>query len=60
MTSAKPVTLPLSGYDAQHVRLAVVGAVATITLNVPERKNSSTFVSYAELANIFRAAVRDK
>jgi enoyl-CoA hydratase/carnithine racemase len=60
MTSANPVTLPLSGYDPQHVRLAVVGAVATITLNRPERKNPLTFESYAELANIFRAAARDK
>ncbi len=27
-----PVTLPLSGYKAQHVRLAVEGKVATLTL----------------------------
>ena len=60
MTSANPVTLPLSGYAAQHVHLAVAGAVATITLNRPERKNPLTFESYAELANIFRAAARDK
>jgi enoyl-CoA hydratase/carnithine racemase len=60
MTSANPVTLPLSGYGAQHVRLAVAGTVATITLNRPERKNPLTFESYAELANIFRAAGRDK
>ena len=60
MTSANPVTLPLSGYAAQHIRLAVAGAVATITLDRPERKNPLTFESYAELANIFRAAARDK
>ena len=36
MTMANPVTLPLSGYTAQHVRLAVEGTVATITLNRPE------------------------
>jgi enoyl-CoA hydratase/carnithine racemase len=60
MTSANPVTLPLSGYEAQHVSLAVVGAVATITLNRPERKNPLTFESYAELGNIFRACARDK
>jgi enoyl-CoA hydratase/carnithine racemase len=60
MTSANPVTLPLSGYGAQHVRLAVAGTVATITLNRPERKNPLTFESYAELANVFRAAGRDK
>jgi enoyl-CoA hydratase/carnithine racemase len=60
MTSANPVTLPLSGYAAQHVHLAVAGAIVTITLNRPERKNPLTFESYAELANIFRAAARDK
>jgi enoyl-CoA hydratase/carnithine racemase len=60
MTIANPVTLPLSGYMAQHVRLSVEGAVATITLNRPERKNPLTFESYAELGNMFRAAARDK
>jgi enoyl-CoA hydratase/carnithine racemase len=60
MTTANPVTLPLSGYTAQHVRLAVERAVATIMLNRPERKNPLTFESYAELGNIFRAAARDK
>src|SRR5215831_6220714 len=60
MTIANPVTLPLSGYKAQHVRLSVEGAVATITLNRPERKNPLTFESYAELGNMFRAAARDK
>ena len=60
MTTANPVTLPLSGYAAQHVRLAAEGAVATITLNRPERKNPLTFESYAELGNMFRAAARDK
>ena len=60
MTSANPVTLPLSGYAAQHVHLSVTAAVATITLNRPERKNPLTFESYAELGNIFRAAARDK
>jgi enoyl-CoA hydratase/carnithine racemase len=60
MTIANPVTLPLSGYKAQNVRLSVEGAVATITLNRPERKNPLTFESYAELGNMFRAAARDK
>src|ERR1700729_2289340 len=60
MTTANPVTLPLAGYTAQHVRLSVEGAVATITLNRPERKNPLTFESYAELGNIFRATARDK
>jgi enoyl-CoA hydratase/carnithine racemase len=60
MTSANPVTLPLSGYAARHVLLVQSGAVATLTLNRPERKNPLTFQSYAELAQIFRAAARDK
>jgi enoyl-CoA hydratase/carnithine racemase len=60
MTMTNPVTLPLAGYTAQHVRLTVESAVATITLNRPERKNPLTFESYAELGNIFRAAARDK
>jgi enoyl-CoA hydratase/carnithine racemase len=60
MTSVNPVTLPLATYTAQHVRLAVADHVAAITLNRPERKNPLTFESYAELANIFRAAARDK
>jgi enoyl-CoA hydratase/carnithine racemase len=60
MTYANAVTLPLSGYEAQHVKLSVAAGVATITLNRPERKNPLTFESYAELGNIFRAAARDK
>jgi enoyl-CoA hydratase/carnithine racemase len=57
---ANPVTLPLSGYQAQHVRLTVDGKVATLTLNRPDKKNPLTFESYAEIGNIFRAAARDK
>jgi enoyl-CoA hydratase/carnithine racemase len=57
---ANPVTLPLADYKAQHVRLDVDGKVATLTLNRPEKKNPLTFESYAEIAQIFRAAVRDK
>jgi enoyl-CoA hydratase/carnithine racemase len=60
MTATNPVTLPLAQYAAQHVQFAVASHVATITLNRPERKNPLTFESYAELANIFRAAARDK
>jgi enoyl-CoA hydratase/carnithine racemase len=55
-----PAAVPINAYAAQHVRLAVAGAVATITLDRPERKNPLTFESYAELANIFRTAARDK
>ena len=57
---ANPVTLPLAGYKAQHVRLDVDGKVATLTLNRPDKKNPLTFESYAEIANIFRAAAKDK
>jgi enoyl-CoA hydratase/carnithine racemase len=57
---ANPVTLPLIEYKAQHVRLAVDGKVATLTLNRPDKKNPLTFESYAEIANIFRAAAKDK
>ena len=39
----------------RHVLWNVDGAVATITLNRPERKNPLTFESYAELTQIFRA-----
>jgi len=58
--NANPVTLPLSGYKARHVRLVVDGKVATLTLNRPDKKNPLTFESYAEIGNIFRAAARDK
>ena len=55
MIASNPVTLPLTGYAAQHVQLMVSGAVVTLTLNRPERKNPLTFESYAELRDIFRA-----
>jgi len=42
-------------FDPQHFLYAVDGAVATITLNRPERKNPLTFESYAELRDLFRA-----
>ena len=38
----------------QHVRWSVDGAVATITLDRPERKNPLTFELYDELADTFR------
>ncbi|TCZ58693.1 enoyl-CoA hydratase family protein [Roseicella aquatilis] len=52
--------MSLAAHRAQHVRLAVEGAVAAITLDRPERKNPLTFDSYAELATIFRMAARDE
>jgi enoyl-CoA hydratase/carnithine racemase len=60
MTAANPVTLPLAGYKARHVRLAVDGKVATITLDRPDKKNPLTFESYAEIVDLFRAATKDK
>jgi enoyl-CoA hydratase/carnithine racemase len=38
-----------------HFRWEVEGAVATVTLSRPERKNPLTFGSYAELRDTFRA-----
>ena len=43
---------PLAGYQATHFKWSVVGGVATITLNRPERKNPLTFDSYAELRDL--------
>jgi enoyl-CoA hydratase/carnithine racemase len=60
MTAANPVTLPLAGYRARHVRFTVDGKVATLTLDRPDRKNPLTFDSYAEIADLFRAAAKDK
>ena len=57
---ANPVTLPLSDYQAQHLRLEVEGKVATLTVNRPDKKNPLTFDSYDEIAGIFRAAAKDK
>ena len=56
---ANRVTLPLADYEAEHFRFAVADRVATITLDRPERKNPLTFESYEELAELFRAAVKD-
>ena len=60
MSAANPVTQPLKDYAARHVRLAVDGKVATITLDRPDKKNPLTFDSYAELADLFRAAAKEK
>ena len=60
MSAANPVTLPLAAYQARHVRLTVDGKVATITLDRPDKKNPLTFDSYAEIADLFRAAAKDK
>jgi len=60
VTAANPVTLPLSGYKARHVRFAVEGKVATLTLDRPDKKNPLTFDSYAEIVDLFRAMAKDK
>ena len=44
---------PLAGYRATHFLWSVSDAVATLTLNRPERKNPLTFDSYAELRDLF-------
>lgn len=59
-TAANAVTLPLSGYRATHFGLEVAGRVATVTLNLPERKNPLTFESYRELADFFHACAKDQ
>jgi enoyl-CoA hydratase/carnithine racemase len=60
MSAANPVTLPLAGYQARHIRFAVDGKVATITLDRSDKKNPLTFESYAEIVDLFRAAAKDK
>ena len=54
----EPHTLPgnrtsLAKYSARNFQFEVSSAVATITLNRPERKNPLTFESYAELRDLF-------
>jgi enoyl-CoA hydratase/carnithine racemase len=43
----------LAQYQANHFLWEVKDAVATVTLNRPERKNPLTFESYAELRDLF-------
>ena len=44
----------LASYAARNFQFEVSRAVATITLNRPDRKNPLTFESYAELRDLFR------
>ena len=44
----------LADYKAKHFLWETDGAVATVTINRPERKNPLTFDSYAELRDLFR------
>jgi enoyl-CoA hydratase/carnithine racemase len=48
----------LANYAARNFQFEVSRAVATITLNRPERKNPLTFESYAELRDLFRTMTR--
>jgi enoyl-CoA hydratase/carnithine racemase len=47
----------MATYEARHFRWEADGAVATLTLDRPERKNPLTFESYAELRDLFRSLV---
>ena len=47
-----------AGYQARHFSWHCEGAVGTVTLNRPERKNPLTFDSYAELCQLFDALKR--
>jgi len=49
-----PAGLDLMTFAPKHFLWKIEGAVATITLNRPERKNPLTFDSYAELRDTFR------
>ncbi len=60
MTSANPVTLPLSDFTPSHFRLETAGKVATVTLNRPDKKNPLTFESYRELTDLFLAAQKEE
>jgi enoyl-CoA hydratase/carnithine racemase len=60
MKRTHAVAPPLADYKAQHVRLGVEGAVASITLDRPQKKNPLTFESYDELTAIFAAARKDE
>jgi len=49
--------MELAGLKPQHFLWEMVGRVAVIRLNRPERKNPLTFESYAELRDTFRNLV---
>jgi len=52
-THQLPGRQKLAVYQGQHFQYQFTSAVATITLNRPERKNPLTFESYAELRALF-------
>lgn len=53
----RPTRIDFGNFQPQHFLWQVVGSVATITLNRPERKNPLTLESYAELRDTFRDLV---
>ncbi len=52
--------MDLRDYEAKHFRWSVAGALATVTLDRPARKNPLTFESYAELRDLFQALRLDR
>ena len=46
--------MKMAAYQAAHFLWSAADAIATITLNRPEKKNPLTFESYAELRDTFR------
>jgi enoyl-CoA hydratase/carnithine racemase len=50
----RPTRINFGNFVPQHFLWQVEGAVATITLNRPERKNPLTLESYSELRDMFR------
>jgi len=48
------ISMNMREYKPQHFEWSCVDAVATITLNRPDKKNPLTFQSYAELRDTFR------
>ena len=55
MSLNRDVRRRFADHSARHFGFEVDGAVATVTLNRPDRKNPLTFDSYAELRELFRA-----
>jgi enoyl-CoA hydratase/carnithine racemase len=54
-TRPEPRAADLVDFRPGHFGWQVDGAVATVTLDRPEKKNPLTFESYAELRDLFRA-----
>jgi enoyl-CoA hydratase/carnithine racemase len=50
----RPARVDFEHFEPRHFLWQVEGAVATVTLNRPERKNPLTLESYSELRDMFR------